>query len=233
MIKHFILYLKGIAMGAADVVPGVSGGTIAFISGIYETLLNALRSFDAQLLKMMIKGQWSEAWRKINGTFLLFLLSGIGTSILALSRLMLCLLEFYPIPTWSFFLGLILASIVGVCRDLDLGNIRFWMGFIVGAVLAYGITVISPTQTPEALWFIFISGTIAICAMILPGISGSFILLLLGKYRFILQALHDLNIHHGCSCRSPFFLAFLVLVFTASSPHHRFAACWIYVGIVE
>jgi len=194
MIKHFILYLKGMAMGAADVVPGVSGGTIAFISGIYETLLNALRSFDAQLLKMMIKGQWSEAWRKINGTFLLFLLSGIGTSILALSRLMLCLLEFYPIPTWSFFLGLILASIVGVCRDLDLGNIRFWMGFIVGAVLAYGITVISPTQTPEALWFIFISGTIAICAMILPGISGSFILLLLGKYRFILQALHDLNI---------------------------------------
>ena len=181
-------------MGAADVVPGVSGGTIAFISGIYETLLNALRSFDGQLLKLVFQGEWSASWRKINGTFLLFLLSGIGTSILALSKLMLYLLEFHPVPTWSFFLGLILASIVGVCRDLNLRNPRFWTSFVVGSVLAYAITVMSPTQTPEALWFIFVSGAIAICAMILPGISGSFILLLMGKYRFILQALHELNI---------------------------------------
>jgi putative membrane protein len=194
MNKQIFLYLKGVAMGAADVVPGVSGGTIAFISGIYETLLNALRSFDGRLLGMVIKGKWSAAWNKINGTFLLVLLSGIGTSILALSKLMLYLLEFHPVPTWSFFLGLILASIVGVCRDLDLRNLRFWIGFVVGTVLAYIITVMSPTQTPEALWFIFVSGAIAICAMILPGISGSFILLLMGKYRFILQALHDLNI---------------------------------------
>lgn len=194
MIQHIILYLKGVAMGAADVVPGVSGGTIAFISGIYETLLNALRSFDAELLGLVIRGKWSAAWQKINGTFLLVLLSGIATSILALSKLMLYLLEYHPVPTWSFFLGLILASIVGVCRDLDLRNLRFWISFAVGTVLAYFITVMSPTQTPEALWFIFVSGAIAICAMILPGISGSFILLLMGKYRFILQALHDLNI---------------------------------------
>ncbi len=194
MIQHLVLYLKGVAMGAADVVPGVSGGTIAFISGIYETLLNALRSFDAELLKLVIQRKWAAAWHKINGTFLLFLLSGIGTSILALSKLMLYLLEFHPVPTWSFFLGLILASIVGVCRDLDLRSPRFWFGFVVGSILAYAITVMSPTQTPEALWFIFVSGAIAICAMILPGISGSFILLLMGKYRFILQALHELNI---------------------------------------
>ncbi|MBM3447407.1 MAG: DUF368 domain-containing protein, partial [Bacteroidetes bacterium] len=124
----------------------------------------------------------------------LFLLSGIGTSILALSKLMLYLLEFHPVPTWSFFLGLILASIVGVCRDLDLRNPRLWIGFVVGSILAYAITVMSPTQTPDELWFIFVSGAIAICAMILPGISGSFILLLMGKYRFILQALHEMNI---------------------------------------
>lgn len=194
MVKHLILYLKGVAMGAADVVPGVSGGTIAFISGIYETLLNALRSFDAALLRLVFKGEWSAAWGKINGTFLIVLLSGIGTSILALSKLMLYLLEFHPVPTWSFFLGLILASIVGVCRGLDLRSFRFWIGFVTGTGLAYAITVMSPTQTPEALWFILVSGAIAICAMILPGISGSFILLLMGKYRFILQALHELNI---------------------------------------
>jgi putative membrane protein len=107
---------------------------------------------------------------------------------------MLYLLEFHPVPTWSFFLGLILASIAGVCRGLDLRSLRFGIGFVLGTVLAYGITVMSPTQTPEALWFIFVSGAIAICAMILPGISGSFILLLMGKYKFILQALHEFNL---------------------------------------
>jgi len=194
MMRSLLLYLKGVAMGAADVVPGVSGGTIAFISGIYETLLLSLRSFDASLLRMVLRGAWLEAWQKINGNFLAVLLSGIATSILLLSRLMIFLLEVHPIPTWSFFLGLILASIVGVCRDLDLRSFRFGLGFVLGTVLAYAITVMSPTQTPEALWFIFFSGAIAICAMILPGISGSFILLLLGKYKFILQALHDFNV---------------------------------------
>jgi putative membrane protein len=193
-MRSLLLYLKGVAMGAADVVPGVSGGTIAFISGIYETLLQALRSFDAELLGMVLRREWSKAWDKINGSFLVVLLSGIATSILLLSKLMLYLLEFHPVPTWSFFLGLILASIAGVCRGLDLRSLRFGIGFVLGTVLAYGITVMSPTQTPEALWFIFVSGAIAICAMILPGISGSFILLLMGKYKFILQALHEFNL---------------------------------------
>jgi putative membrane protein len=181
-------------MGAADVVPGVSGGTIAFISGIYDTLLTSLKSFDLPLLQLLLQRKWQEAWNKINGTFLVVLVSGIGTSILGLSRLMLYLLEFHPIPTWSFFLGLIVASIAGVCRGLDLRSSKFWAGFLAGTVLAYWITVMTPTQTPEALWFVGLSGAIAICAMILPGISGSFILLLMGKYRFILQALHDFNL---------------------------------------
>lgn len=193
-MRSLLLYLKGVAMGAADVVPGVSGGTIAFISGIYETLLLSLRSFDAALLRMVLRGAWTEAWQKINGNFLSVLLAGIASSILLLSRLMIYLLEFHPIPTWSFFLGLILASIVGICRTLDLRSWRFGVGFVLGTIFGYAITVMSPTQTPEALWFIFVSGAIAICAMILPGISGSFILLLLGKYKFILQALHDFNL---------------------------------------
>jgi putative membrane protein len=194
MMRSLLLYLKGVAMGAADVVPGVSGGTIAFISGIYETLLLSLRSFDAGLLQMVLRGAWTEAWQKINGNFLAVLLAGIASSILLLSRLMIYLLDFHPIPTWSFFLGLILASIVGICRTMDLRSWRFGLGFVLGTIFGYAITVMSPTQTPEALWFIFVSGAIAICAMILPGISGSFILLLLGKYKFILQALHDFNL---------------------------------------
>ncbi|AHM60941.1 hypothetical protein D770_13435 [Flammeovirgaceae bacterium 311] len=194
-IKDYaLLYLKGAGMGAADVVPGVSGGTIAFITGIYEELLNSIKSFNLDALQILKKGHFKEFWQHINGTFLLVLIAGVFTSLLTLSRLITWLLATYPIQLWSFFFGLIIISAILVTKE-----IRKWSGAVViagilGIAIAYIITVVSPGQTPDALWFVFIAGAIAICAMILPGISGSFILLLLVKYEFILNAVKELNL---------------------------------------
>ena len=191
--KYFPLTLKGIAMGAADVVPGVSGGTIAFISGIYEELLNSLKSFNGTAVKKLFKEGFGAFWQHINGWFLLFLVAGIGISILSLSKLILYLLENYPNLIWSFFFGLVVASAVFVA-----GTIKKWswdviLAAIIGTGIAYYVTVATPSQTPENYGFIFITGAIAICAMILPGISGSFILLLMGKYEFILNSLNNMK----------------------------------------
>lgn len=177
-------------MGAADVVPGVSGGTIAFISGIYEELLASIKNLPGCLPLLFKKGEGINAfWKKGNLNFLVALAAGIGISILSLARLMTWLLAHQPIVTWSFFFGLILASTVYVLKEVDLKRVANWASFIVGAVVAYWVTVVSPTETPQTYWFIFLSGSIAICAMILPGISGSFILLLLGKYLFMMEAI--------------------------------------------
>lgn len=181
-------------MGAADAVPGVSGGTIAFITGIYETLINSIRSFDGKAVKLLLSLKIKDLWAHVNGTFLLVLLAGVGTSILSLSRVIPFLLSNYPVLLWSFFFGLIIASAVVIGRKvpLKLGNL---IAGIVGLVIGYLITLALPANTTEALWFVFLSGAIAICAMILPGISGSFILLLLGKYEFIFTALKELRLN--------------------------------------
>lgn len=181
-------------MGAADVVPGVSGGTIAFITGIYEKLINSIRSVDLTALQLVLRGQFAAAWKHINGNFLLVLIAGIGTSVLSLSRMVLWLLDNQPILLWSFFFGLILASIWSVGRNIE----KFQRGrvsmFVMGAAIAFWITRAAPANTPETWWFVLLSGALAICAMILPGISGSFILLLLGKYKFILGAIKAFNL---------------------------------------
>lgn len=192
--RYPIITLKGIAMGAADVVPGVSGGTIAFIAGIYEELLQSIKSIDLKALKLLFTGQFRAFWAKINGNFLLALVLGIVISIFSLARLMTWLLETHPIPLWSFFFGLIVASTLLVARDVQRWNAKTVVGALAGAVAAYMITALSPASTPDTWWFIVLSGAIAICAMILPGISGSFILLLLGKYEFIMAAVGELNI---------------------------------------
>lgn len=181
-------------MGAADVVPGVSGGTIAFITGIYEELLGSIAKIDLEALKMLSKFQIKDFWKRINGTFLIVLLSGILFSIFSLAKLVTYLLEFHPIPIWSFFFGLIVISAVLVVKEIKVWNWKVVLALILGTAIAYYITVATPTQTSNELWFIFVSGAIAICAMILPGISGSFILLLLGKYSYILTAVKDINI---------------------------------------
>lgn len=181
-------------MGAADIVPGVSGGTIAFITGIYEELLGSIRSVNGEAIKLLLRFRLADFWRHINGSFLVVLLAGIGFSIVSLSSVILFLLENYPELLWSFFFGLIVASAVVVGKKITRWTIGVILFGLIGAAIAYYVTVATPTQTPEAYWFIFLSGAIAICAMILPGISGSFLLVLLAKYEFILNAVKELRL---------------------------------------
>ena len=189
---NFRLFLKGAAMGCADLIPGVSGGTIALITGIYEELINSIRSLDGEALKLAVRLRIKALWNHINGTFLLHVLGGILVSIFSLSRLITYLLENEPIPLWSFFFGLILISAFYVMpRKKDLPVILFLM---LGALSAYLITTLGASSTPDQLWFVFVAGAIAICAMILPGISGSFILILLAKYEYVLSAVRTFDL---------------------------------------
>ncbi len=194
LMKYFGVAFKGVCMGAADVIPGVSGGTIAFLMGIYSELLNSIKSVNGEAFKLLFKGKIVAFWKHINGTFLASLFIGILISVFSLARLMKYLLEFHPIPLWSFFFGLILASAIYILKGLDKWNLKNIIALLAGIVMAAFICLASPAQTPDALWFVFLSGAVAICAMILPGISGSFILLLMGKYAFLMDAVSALNI---------------------------------------
>lgn len=192
--QYLLLGLKGCAMGMADVVPGVSGGTIAFISGIYEELIDSIRSVGPQALKLLLRGRFAEFWRHINGRFLLPVLLGIATAIFSLARLMTYLLTNHPIAVWSFFFGLIVASALLVAKQIGRWNAATVAALLIGVVAAWWITVATPAETPNDWWFVMLAGSIAICAMILPGISGAFILLLLGKYQYIMHAVGALDI---------------------------------------
>lgn len=191
---YALLTLKGMGMGAADVVPGVSGGTIAFIVGIYDELIDSIKSVNVQSLKMLLTGKPAVFWKMINGKFLLSLVLGIGISVFSLAKIITWLLVTHPVLVWSFFFGLVLASTFFVGKDIKEWNWKTILGFICGAAIAYYITVATPANTSSSLPFIFLCGAIAICAMILPGISGSFILVLLGKYFFIMEAVKSLNV---------------------------------------
>ena len=192
--QYLLLAAKGCAMGMADVVPGVSGGTIAFISGIYEELIESIKSVNGTALRLLGTLRLKEFWRHVNGRFLLPVLIGIGIAIFSLARLMTYLLTHHPIAIWSFFFGLIVASALLVARQIGHWNVRTVAACLVGAAAAWWITIATPTETPDTWWFIMLSGAIAICAMILPGISGSFILVLLGKYFYIMEAVKTFNI---------------------------------------
>ncbi len=184
--------IKGACMGAADVIPGVSGGTIAFIMGIYDEFVGSLASINAEAVKLLLSGRFKAFWKHINGSFLLSLFIGIGCSVVLLAGLMQYLLAHQPIQTWAFFFGLIVASSLFILRGIKGWGIKEILLVILGILLGVAICTLTPTQTPDGLWFIFLSGALAICAMILPGISGSFILLILGKYQFIMGAISDL-----------------------------------------
>lgn len=190
--EYILTAVKGACMGAADVIPGVSGGTIAFIMGIYDKFVASLAAINAEAVKLFFTGKFKEFWRHINGGFLLSLVVGIGVSVISLATVMQTLLSDFPIQTWAFFFGLIVASSIFILRGISGWGLREILFLIGGILLGVTICTLSPTQTPDALWFIFLSGAIAICAMILPGISGSFILLILGKYQYILGAVSDL-----------------------------------------
>lgn len=184
--------LKGICMGAADVIPGVSGGTIAFMTGIYDKLVGSISSINMESAKLLFTGKFRAFFKYINGGFLCALILGVLVSILSLAKLMTYLLEYHPIPTWAFFFGLIVASSIFILKDVKGWTWKDVIVIFAGIVLGAVVCTLSPTQTPDHLWFILCCGAIAICAMILPGISGSFILLILGKYEYIMATLTHL-----------------------------------------
>ena len=180
--EYALITLKGIFMGAADVVPGVSGGTIAFISGIYEELITSIDNISIVNLKGIRSEGFANTWKKLNGNFLLALFSGILISILSLAKAIEWLLENQPLILWSFFFGLVIASIVIIVRSISKWNLAVVLFLIIDSILSYYITIMEPTNSPDNFYYLFLSGFIAIIAMILPGVSGAFILVLLGAY---------------------------------------------------
>lgn len=193
-MHHIIVALKGFGMGAANVVPGVSGGTIALLTGIYSDIVGALNAVtEKETWKSLLHGRFREFWRLIKGDFLVALLVGVLLSVFSLAKLVTWCLTYYPILTWAFFFGLILASAVVMVRGIKDFRGADLIPAVIGLALGLVICTMSPTKTTDDIWFIFLCGAISICAMILPGISGSFILLVMGKYHYIMQAITDLN----------------------------------------
>ncbi len=193
-MKHLWLYLKGLAMGSADVVPGVSGGTIAFITGIYTELLDSIKSVNLQTLVLLFEKGPKAAWKAANGTFLATLLAGILTAILTLAKLIHYLLDQHAVLLWSFFFGLILASSLHMAKQIKQWQSLTLASLLIGVFIAAFISIASPTSIEANYLNIFLAGSIAICAMILPGISGSFILLLMGLYAPVLAAVKGLQL---------------------------------------
>ena len=199
-------YFCGLAVGTADLVPGISGGTIAFILGIYPRLLNAIEAFNLEFFKRVLRFRLREASTLIPWAFLLPLLVGVATSIFSLARAVTYILATWPITIWSFFFGLMLSSILHLGKSLEPGRAVTWLGFVAGAACGWLIGGASVTDIGQSLPIYFISGFIAICAMILPGISGAFILVLLGQYAHVIQAVATLDIPvlsvfaFGCVC---------------------------------
>ena len=192
-LQYVIITAKGLAMGAADVVPGVSGGTIAFISGIYEELIETIHNLDLGFFKTWKKEGFKTSWNRYNLSFLVALFSGVLISILSLAKLITWLLFNHPILVWSFFFGLVLASILYVGKQISVWNPKIIIAILLAAGFSYAITLAKPFGSPDSTWFLFLAGFVAIIAMILPGISGAFILLLLGAYQSVIGTLTQLG----------------------------------------
>ncbi len=192
--QYLLLFSKGLAMGAADVVPGVSGGTIAFVSGIYMELIDSIKSLNLQALRVLRYQGFPALWRHINGNFLVTLLSGILTSLFSLAVFMQYLLAQHPLPVWSFFVGLIAGSVIYLMRQYRLTRWQDMLLFVFGIAVAWGVSVAPAVQLQGDLVTMFFAGSIALCAMILPGISGSFILVLLGLYPIFIAAIAQLQL---------------------------------------
>ena len=188
------LYFKGVAMGAADIVPGVSGGTIALISGIYEELIFTLKNINLSLLKTLLKDGFKVFWKNLNGNFLSILLLGIASSVILLAQVIVFLLDNHEFKIWGFFFGLIISSAFLIIKDVNPLNTIQIIWILSGIFIAALISLSNTTQIPDTDIFIFLTGSIAITAMILPGISGSFILLLLSKYEYIITAIKEFNV---------------------------------------
>ncbi|MDC1516964.1 DUF368 domain-containing protein [Cyclobacteriaceae bacterium] len=183
------LFLKGVAMGAANVIPGVSGGTIAFISGIYERLIKSLKSFDLSLLPLLMQGRFSQIAEKTDLKFLTILFSGIAVSIFSLARLLEYTLQFYEVFTLAFFFGLIVASTLGVGRQISKFSLGILIAFLIGFIMAISIAFLTPAAANNHWLYVILCGMVAMSSMILPGLSGSYILLLMGNYVLMLQSI--------------------------------------------
>lgn len=196
MKEHIFTAIKGFFMGAANVIPGVSGGTVALITGIYSQIIDAINSVTVpQTWKSLLHGDFKGFWKAVNGNFLLALGIGIILSVFSLAKLMTFVLANYAVETWAFFFGLILASAVIMFRGIKGWTWKEVVFALIGAGLGVGISILTPTNTTDAMWFIFLCGALAICTMILPGVSGSFVLLVLGKYDYIMNALDLSNLN--------------------------------------
>jgi len=219
-IKLALLF-KGIAMGAADIVPGVSGGTIALITGIYEELIDSIKNISFRLFKTLFTDGFKSFWKDLNGNFLLTLASGILLSILLLAQFISYLLLNHEFKIWGFFFGLILSSGLFLYRQVNTLSSSSFIYLSLGFLFSSIISLTGPTSTPDNYFFVFFTGSIAICAMILPGISGSFILLLLSKYEYIINAIKDLKVDVlivfsiGCIFGLLVFSRFLSYLFTS------------------
>lgn len=195
MKKYISLFLKGLGMGAANVVPGVSGGTIALITGIFEKLIHSIKSFDLKALKLLFAGKFKELAQHINLDFLIAVFLGVGISILTFAKLFGYLFDHYPVYIWSFFFGLILASVYYVGKTIDRWNWAVVAMLVLGTILAVSISVLKPASENSSFIYLLICGVVAACSMILPGLSGSFVLILMGNYRLVMiDAVNDLNL---------------------------------------
>jgi len=189
------LILKGMGMGAANVIPGVSGGTIALITGIFEPLIDSLKSINSKAFKLFFTGHWKEFAKHIQLEFLIAVFLGVGISLFSLARILKFLFESYPVLVWAFFFGLIVASVYIVGKSISKWSVSVWIGFAVGTAVALVITFFKPAQENDQIFYLFICGIVAVCSMILPGLSGSFILILLGNYQLVMiDAISDLDI---------------------------------------
>jgi len=186
MRKYLLLYFKGLLMGAADIVPGVSGGTMALITGIYKELISSIDQINFKQLQLLKQEGFAAFWKAINGSFLLPLFLGIASGILFLSGVITYLLDHHAILLWAFFFGLILASIYVLIKQFSLKTLTHYSLLLLGFLIAFGITQLKPAGASNNLFYLFVSSMIAIIAMILPGISGAFIFILLGVYKEVL-----------------------------------------------
>lgn len=193
-MKYIFLILKGMGMGAANVIPGVSGGTIALITGIFEKFIDSLKSLDLKAIKLLFTGKFKEFAEHINFGFLVAVFAGIGISIFSLAYILQYLFTFYPIYVWAYFFGLILASVYFVGKTIKKWNIAVIITFIIGTGIAVSISLLNPATENDAIWYLLICGVVAVCSMILPGLSGSFVLILLGNYQLVMiNAVTDLD----------------------------------------
>lgn len=186
MREHIANFLKGFAMGVANVIPGVSGGTIALLTGIFERLINALKSLDVEAVRLLLKFKFKEFAQHVDFGFLLSVFVGVGVSIISVAKLLEFLFQSYPVYVWSFFFGLILVSVWFVGKSIGKIDVAAAVSFVVGAAVAFGLSVMNPATENTAFWYLIICGAVAICSMILPGLSGSFVLILMGNYQLIM-----------------------------------------------